>query len=44
MPIVGYGTIEEKFRQTGIELGLGTMTVDEAVDQFFAEMDVILDN
>jgi len=42
VPIVGYGTLEEKFRQLGQELGFGTLTVDEAVDQFFTEMDVVL--
>ncbi|UYO97582.1 extracellular solute-binding protein [Microbacterium sp. M28] len=41
-PIVGYGTLEEKFRQLGTELNFGTITVDEAVTQFFAEMDVVL--
>ena len=38
----GYGSIEEKFRQLGEELGLGTVTVAQAVDQFFSEMDTIL--
>lgn len=42
VPIVGYGTLEEKFRQLGVELNFGTMTVDEAVSQFFTEMDVVL--
>ncbi|MBF0817494.1 ABC transporter substrate-binding protein [Microbacterium paludicola] len=42
VPIVGYGTLEEKFRQLGTELNFGTITVDEAVSQFFAEMDVVL--
>jgi multiple sugar transport system substrate-binding protein len=42
VPIVGYGTLEEKFRLIGTELGFGTITVDEAVDQFFNEMDVVL--
>jgi multiple sugar transport system substrate-binding protein len=42
VPIVGSGTIEEKFRQLGIELGFGTITVEEAVSQFFSEMDVVL--
>ena len=42
VPIVGYGTLEEKFRQLGQELGFGTITVDEAVSQFFSEMDVVL--
>jgi multiple sugar transport system substrate-binding protein len=42
VPIVGYGTLEEKFRLLGQELGFGTLTVDEAVEQFFNEMDVVL--
>lgn len=41
-PIVGFGTIEEKFRQIGSELGFGTLSVDDAVSQFFGEMDIIL--
>ncbi|NKF32178.1 carbohydrate ABC transporter substrate-binding protein, partial [Pseudomonas sp. BGM005] len=35
VPIVGYGTLEEKFRVLGTELNFGTTTVDEAVKQFF---------
>ena len=42
VPIVGYGTLEEKFRVLGTELNFGTTTVDDAVEQFFAEMDVVL--
>ena len=42
VPIIGYGTLEEKFRQLGTELNFGTITVDDAVAQFFAEMDVVL--
>ena len=42
VPIVGYGTLEEKFRQLGTELNFGTMTVEEAVAQFFSEMDIVL--
>lgn len=42
VPIVGYGTLEEKFRQLGVELAFGTVTVDDAVSQFFTEMDVVL--
>lgn len=42
VPIIGYGTLEEKFRQLGIELAFGTITVDAAVSQFFSEMDVVL--
>ena len=44
VPIVGYGTLEEEFRVIGQELGFGTITVDEAVDRFFTEMDVVLSN
>jgi multiple sugar transport system substrate-binding protein len=42
VPIVGFGSLEEKFRQIGLELGLGTLSVDDAVKQFFSEMDVVL--
>lgn len=42
VPIVGYGTLEEKFRVLGTELNFGTKTVDEAVAEFFSEMDVVL--
>lgn len=42
VPIVGYGTLEEKFRQLGTELAFGTVSVDDAVSQFFSEMDVVL--
>ena len=31
VPIVGYGTLEEKFRLLGQELGYGTLTPEEAV-------------
>jgi len=42
VPLIGYGTLEEKFRVLGTELGFGTVSVDDAVSQFFAEMDVVL--
>lgn len=42
VPIVGFGSLEEKFRVLGTELNFGTVTVDDAVSQFFAEMDVVL--
>lgn len=42
VPITGAGSLEEKFRQLGVELGFGTITVEDAVSQFFSEMDVIL--
>lgn len=41
-PIVGYGSLHEKFRELTEELNFGTITVDEAVERFFAEMDVVL--
>jgi multiple sugar transport system substrate-binding protein len=42
VPITGYGTLEEKFRQLGFELGFGTLTPEDAAEQFFTEMDVVL--
>ncbi|WP_353080773.1 ABC transporter substrate-binding protein [Tessaracoccus lapidicaptus] len=42
VPVVGYGALEQKFWDLGKALGLGAVTVDEAVEQFFAEADVIL--
>lgn len=42
VPIVGYGTLEEKFRVLGTELNFGTKTVDQAVDEFFNQMDIVL--
>jgi len=42
VPVVGYGTLHEKFRVLGEELNFGTLTLDEAVAQFFTEMDVVL--
>ncbi|MGW9111665.1 ABC transporter substrate-binding protein [Microbacterium sp. NPDC055683] len=44
VPIVGYGSLEEKFRQLGQEIGYGTISVDDAVDQFFSELDVVLNS
>lgn len=42
VPVIGYGSLEQKFWDLGKELGLGTVTVDDAVDQFFSEAEVIL--
>ncbi|MBD7957682.1 extracellular solute-binding protein [Microbacterium sp. Sa4CUA7] len=42
VPIVGYGTLEEKFRVLGTELNFGTMSVQDAVSQFFNELDLVL--
>lgn len=42
IPVVGYGALEQKFWDLGKALGLGAVTVDEAVKQFFDEADVVL--
>lgn len=42
VPVIGYGSLEAKFRELVPEINFGTITVDEAVDQFFAEMQAIL--
>lgn len=44
VPIVGFGNIEEEFRVLGTELMFGTVTVDQAVERFFTEMDVVLNS
>ena len=43
VPVIGYGSLEQTFWDLGKELGLGTITVDEAVERFFTEADVILE-
>lgn len=42
VPVVGYGALEQKFWDLGKALGLGAVTVDDAVKQFFDEADVVL--
>ena len=42
VPVVGYGSLEQTFWDLGKEIGLGAITVDDAVDQFFTEAGVIL--
>jgi multiple sugar transport system substrate-binding protein len=42
VPVVGYGSLEQTFWDLGKSIGLGAITVDEAVEQFFAEAQVIL--
>ncbi|KZE88581.1 ABC transporter substrate-binding protein [Microbacterium sp. TNHR37B] len=42
VPVVGYGALEQKFWDLGKALGLGAITVDEAVKQFFDEANVVL--
>lgn len=43
LPPVGYGPLEQLFRSLGEELSYGTITVDDAVDQLFGEIDVIFE-
>ncbi|MGN6219857.1 MAG: extracellular solute-binding protein [Microbacterium sp.] len=42
VPVAGYGSLEQKFWDLGKELGLGAISVDDAVDQFFSEADTVL--
>lgn len=42
VPVVGYGALEQKFWDLGKALGLGAVTVDDAVKQFFDEAAVVL--
>ena len=42
VPVVGYGSLEQTFWDLGKSIGLGALSVDDAVDQFFLEADVIL--
>jgi multiple sugar transport system substrate-binding protein len=41
-PVVGYGTLHEKFRALGEEVNHGLITPEEAVSRFFTEVDVVL--
>ncbi|PPF49015.1 hypothetical protein C5B94_16135 [Clavibacter michiganensis] len=43
-PVAGYGAIEADFLDIGTSLGLGALSVDEAVTQFFDETAVTLGN
>ena len=42
VPVVGYGSLEQTFWDLGKSIGLGAVSVDDAVTQFFAEADAIL--
>jgi multiple sugar transport system substrate-binding protein len=42
VPVVGYGSLEQTFWDLGKSIGLGAITVDDAVSQFFTEAGVIL--
>lgn len=42
VPVVGYGSLEQTFWDLGKSIGLGAISVDQAVDQFFTEAQVIL--
>lgn len=41
-PVEGFGTLEANFLRIGQDLRLGAITVDEAVDQWFAEAEPVL--
>ena len=40
--MVGYGSLEQTFWDLGKSIGLGALSVDDAVEQFFTESEVIL--
>ncbi|MDQ0574479.1 ABC transporter substrate-binding protein [Agromyces albus] len=42
VPVVGYGSLEQTFWDLGKSIGLGALSVDDAVEQFFGEAKVIL--
>lgn len=42
VPVIGYGSLEQTFWDLGKSIGLGAVTIDEAVQQFFDEAAVIL--
>lgn len=42
VPVVGYGALEQKFWDLGKALGLGAISIDDAVKQFFDEANVVL--
>ncbi|MBA8817248.1 multiple sugar transport system substrate-binding protein [Microbacterium halimionae] len=42
VPVVGYGSLEQTFWDLGKSLGLGVISVDDAVSSFFGEAEVIL--
>jgi multiple sugar transport system substrate-binding protein len=42
VPVVGYGSLEQTFWDLVKSIGLGALSVDDAVTQFFAEADAIL--
>jgi len=42
IPVIGYGSLEQTFWDLGKSLGLGAVSVDDAVQQFFDEASVVL--
>ncbi|MRX44567.1 ABC transporter substrate-binding protein [Agromyces kandeliae] len=42
VPVVGYGSLEQTFWDLGKSIGLGAISIDDAVSQFFGEAQVIL--
>ncbi|MFC8191610.1 ABC transporter substrate-binding protein [Cellulomonas sp. NPDC057328] len=41
-PVAGFGTLEAAFTTIGQELGYGNLSVEDAVDEWFAEADLVL--
>jgi multiple sugar transport system substrate-binding protein len=44
VPVIGYGAIEQDFWDLGKSIGLGAVTVEDAVKQFFDETSITLGN
>lgn len=42
VPVIGYGSLEQTFWDLGKSIGLGAISVEDAVQQFFDEASVIL--
>ena len=42
IPVVGYGSLEQTFWDLGKSIGLGAISIDDAVAQFFDEASVVL--
>jgi multiple sugar transport system substrate-binding protein len=42
IPVVGYGSLEQTFWDLGKSIGLGAVSIDDAVTQFFDEASVVL--
>lgn len=43
VPVIGYGSLEQSWLDLGASLGLGAITADEFVKQFFDEISVVVE-